>query len=309
MTQKNLKFGIGIPQVFFDGKIDSKLISRFITRAEALNYHSLWVAERVFGPIPSVDPILSLTYAAALTQKIKIGTSILLSVLRHPVYLAKGLGSLDHLSQGRLIVGVGVGGYTQSPFYPAFGMSPEEVGDRFEEGIVLMEKLWAEEEVNFDGRFWKIKQMSINPKPLQNPRPPLLFGAHVPKALRRAARMGDGWMASSVPASLPFSEEIKLIKRYLEEEGRDPSTYSFSKRVYIAVDENKKRAEQKMKEWFGTLYKEPDLYSAAVFGSKQECIDKLSEIASLGFDLLIADSVYDDLEQVEILAKDVLPHL
>ena len=189
MIQKNLQFGIGIPQVFFDGKIDSQLISEFITRAEALDYHSLWVAERVFGPIPSVDPILSLTYAAALTKKIKIGTSILLSVLRHPVHLAKGLASLDHLSQGRLIVGVGVGGYTQSPFYPAFGMSSEEVGDRFEEGIVLMEKLWAEEEVDFDGRFWQIKQMSVNPKPLQNPRPPLLFGAHVPR--RRGPRPLD----------------------------------------------------------------------------------------------------------------------
>ncbi len=309
MTQKDLQFGIGIPQVFFDGEIDSNLISDFVVRAEALGYHSLWVAERVFGTVPSVDPVLSLTYAAALTGKIKLGTSILLSVLRHPVYLAKDLASLDHLSQGRLIVGVGVGGYTQSPFYPAFGISPDEVGSRFEEGIVLMEKLWTEEEVTFDGRFWQIKQMAINPKPLQSPRPALWFGAHVPRALRRAARMGDGWMASSVPAALPFSEEIKLVKQYLEEEGRDPSTYSFSKRVYVAVDENKKRAEQKMREWFGTLYKEPDLASSAVFGSEQECIDRLAEIVSLGFNLLIADSVYDDLEQLERLAKNVLPQL
>ena len=116
--------------------------------------------------------------------------------------------------------------------------------------------------------------------------------------------MGAG--ASSTPK---FTEEIKLIRQYLEEEGRDPDTFTLSKRVYVAVDRDKKRAEKKLREWFGRYSRDPEKISVAVYGSEDECIEELARVVAEGIDMLMVNPLYDFEEQVERLAKDVLPKL
>ena len=106
-----LSFGIAIPQIFPSGRIEPDTIARWLAKAEVLGYYGGWVQEQVFGTVATLDPIPLLSYAAALTSRIKLGTSVMLTVLRNPVPLAKSLASLDQLSQGRLMVGVGLGGY------------------------------------------------------------------------------------------------------------------------------------------------------------------------------------------------------
>ena len=110
-----MQFGINIPQVLSSERFDPTMLKDFLARAEAWGFESAWVMERVVGNPPTLDPLVLLSYAAACTTNIKLGSSILMPVMRNPIILAKGLASLDHLSAGRLIVGIGFGGFTQSP--------------------------------------------------------------------------------------------------------------------------------------------------------------------------------------------------
>ena len=305
---KELRFGIAIPQIFPSGKIEPATIARWFAKAEALGYYGGWVQEQVLGTVATLDPIPLLSYAAALTSRMKLGTSVMLTVLRNPVPLAKSLASLDQLSQGRLMLGVGLGGYAD--IYPAFGITRRGRTQRFEEGIELIKRLWTEDKVTFDGRFWQLDGQSINPRPRQIPHPPIWFGSRSNQALRRAVRMGDGWMGAGATTTQDFKNEVKLVRQLLEEEGRDPATFALSKRVYVAVDRDKNRAAGRLREWFDLYYHRPDMaLQVSVYGGEEECAQGLAEVADQGIELIMVDPLYDFEEQAERLAKDVLPKL
>jgi probable F420-dependent oxidoreductase len=309
VKKDNLQFGIAIPQTFPTRETNLALISGFISKAESLGYHSAWVQERAIGgDIPNLDPIPLLSYAAALSSRLKLGTSVMLSDLRNPINFAKSLATLDQLSGGRLIVGVGIGG--SADVYSPFGISPRGRARRFEEGILLMKKLWSEERVTFNGRFWQMDGASISPRPLQTPHLPVWFGAHSPAALRRAVRIGDGWMGAGSATTMAFKEEIKLVRQFLEEEGRDPATFALAKRVYVSVVSDKKAASERLQKWFGQRYGRSGMaLDVSVFGSEEECAEGLGDVISEGVDLLMLNPVYDELEQAERLTRDVIPKL
>ena len=185
-----MQYGINIPQLFSSDRFDADMLRRYLTMVEDKGFHSAWVMERVVGTPPALDPLVLLSYAAANSSKITLGSNIIISVLRNPVILAKSLSSIDHLSDGRLIVGLAFGGFTQEPYYPAFGVAAKTAGSRFEEGVHIVKKLWTEERTTFQGRFWQLNDMEVTPKPLQKPHPPLWFGAHSQSAIKRAVRMG-----------------------------------------------------------------------------------------------------------------------
>ena len=117
MTAGKTPCGIAIPQVFSDTAVDINLIQQFVQKAETLGYDSLWVQESIVGPVPVLEPLSLLTYAAALTSRLRLGTSVMLTVLRNPVQLAKLVASLDQLSQGRLTVGIGIGGHVPEAIF------------------------------------------------------------------------------------------------------------------------------------------------------------------------------------------------
>ena len=308
VKEDKLQFGIAIPQIFTTGKIDPSIIPDFLAKAEALGYRSGWVMDQGAGTAPTLDPTSLLSYAAAFGGQLRLGTSVMLTALQGPVPLAKSLATLDQLSKGRLILGVGIG--TNTRIYPAYGISAKGRASRFEEGIHLMKALWGEDKVTFQGRFWQMDDMSITPKPFQKPHPPIWFGGQAPVALRRAAKLGDGWMGAGYSSTGEFKEAIKLVRGYMDEEGRDPAAFPLSKRVYVAVDRDKKRASQKLQEWFGHVYRNPArALEVAVFGNEEECIDGLGEVVSQGIELLMLNPVYDMMEQSERLARDVLPKL
>ena len=150
--QQAVQFGIAIPQGFGKEPVDVALIEKFLRQADALGYHSLWVQEVIDAAL--LEPVALLTYAAALTQRIRLGSAILLTALRSPLQLAKTLSSLDQLSRGRLIVGVGLGSNTE--VYPGYGISTDKRLRRFVDGIDLLKALWTEEQVSREGEFWKL---------------------------------------------------------------------------------------------------------------------------------------------------------
>ena len=176
-------------------------MERVVVCAEQLGYESVWSGEHVVTSVPdptsrlsglrSLDTIASLTFAAAKTERIKIGSGILLLPQRDPVVLAKELAAVDVLSKGRLLFGLGVG-YVAGEF-EALGIPYEERGARASEYIEVLRALWTEEWPEFDGQFTKFSGIQSLPMPIQKPHPPIIIGGRAKPALRRAVAQGDGW--------------------------------------------------------------------------------------------------------------------
>ena len=306
--KSRVPLGIAIPQMFLAGRVDTRRIRDFLTRAESLGFESAWVLEQILGSIPSLEPVELLTYAAAITDRMRLGAAVLLATLRSPVHLAKSLATLDHLSRGRLIVGVGLGGNTR--IYPAYGISADHRAARFAEAIRLMRHLWTEPRVTFAGQFWQLENASMEPKPLQKPHPPIWFGAHQPAALKRAVELGGGFIGAGSVSTAQFLDEVRTLGALLEEARRDPSTFTVGKRVYVAVGKDRGRMAKRLAEWFGAFYGKPELAErVAVWGTPQECLDRLAAIVTGGAQLLILNTVFDELEQLEQLASEIAPRL
>jgi probable F420-dependent oxidoreductase len=308
MSIGKIPCGIAIPQSFADPSTDADLLRQFLPRAEALGYEGLWVQEQIIGDSPILEPVTLLTYAAALTAKPHLGTSVLLTVIRNPVQLAKSLASLDQLSHGRLIVGVGIGG----PHVPeaVFGVSSERRGRQFVEGLKVMIELWTQPAATMEGEFWHFENVAMEPKPAHKPHPPLWFGARATVALKRAARLGNGWMGAGSSSSADFVMQAEQLRGFLDEAKRDPKEFTVSKRVYIAIDDDRARAERRLRDWFGMRYKNADMAShVAIWGSRAECIDKLGDLIRAGAQHLLLNPVFDEMRHLELLASDVIPKL
>jgi probable F420-dependent oxidoreductase len=303
-----IQLGVAIPQTVAQGVIRTRPIRDFLARAEALGFHSAWVVEQILGSIQSLEPVELLTYAAAVTERINLGAAVLLIALRSPVHLAKSLATLDHLSHGRLLVGVGLGGTPR--VYPAYGLSAARRAARFAEGIRLMKRLWTEPRVSHAGDFWQLENASMEPKPLQRPHPPIWFGGHHPMALKRAVELGDGFIGAGSISTAAFAEEVQLLRRFLAEGGRDPESFPVAKRVYIAVDRDRERARKRLAEWFGAFYGRPELAAqVSVSGGEDECLEGLGRVVAGGAGLLVLNPVFDEAEQLEQFASQLVPKL
>ena len=303
-----LTLGVAIPQTFPDGRVDPRGIRAFLQRAEALGFHSAWVVEHMFGAIPALAPVELLTYAAAVTERLRLGAAVLLTALRTPVHTAKSLATLDQLSGGRLIVGVGLGGNPK--IYPAFGLTASRRAARFAEGLRLMKRLWTEPAVTADGEFYRLENASLQPRPLQTPHPPLWFGGHHPLALRRAVELGDGFIGAGSASTATFAEQMKVLRALLAGRGRDASAFPIGKRVYLAIDRDRARAGKRLAEWFGAFYGRPALAEeVSVWGDVDTCVEGLRAVAAAGAGFLMLNPVFDEAEQLERIAADLAPRL
>jgi len=307
-VKSRVTLGVAIPQTVLQGGFEVAKLRTFLARAEALGFESAWVVEQILGGIRSLEPVTLLTWAAACTERLRLAPAVLLTALRSPVHLAKALSSLDHLSGGRLTVGIGLGGNPK--IYPAFGLLAARRAARFAEGLRLMKRLWTEERVTFDGEFFKLQNASMQPKPLQKPHPPLWFGGHHPNALKRAVELGDGFIGAGSLSTAGFLEEVALLRRLLKDAGRDPASLPLGKRVYIAVDEDRARAGRRLAEWFGAFYGKPELATeVCVWGGPEECVDRLEEIVAAGVGFLMLNPVFDEMEHLELFASRIAPKL
>ena len=302
MATTDLQIGIALPQVFPDGAVDLGLIRNFVTRAEALGYHSAWVQEQTMGGTATLEPLDLLNYVSAFTDTIRLGVSVLVLPLRNPIHLAKRVSTIDQLSSGRLTVGVGLGGGLDS--YPAYGINPEARVGRFLDSVRVMKALWTEPVVDHEGRFYRLEGGRMEPKPAQKPHPPLWFGGRHPDALRRAVRHGDGWMGAGSSSIADFREQTALLRGYLEEEGRDPATFAVSKRVYLAIDDDEARAERRLAEWFGHYYGNPDMASrVSIWGSVDRITEAVRELEEAGARHLLLNPMFDHMEHLEALSQ------
>lgn len=303
-----VEVGVAIPQTFLTGPVDTRKIRTFLARAEALGFHSAWAGEQILGSVRGLEPVELLTFAAAVTERLRLGTAVLLTGLRSPVHLAKSLATLDHLSGGRLIVGVGLGANVR--VYPAYGITAERRAARFTEGLEVMRRLWTEPRVTLAGEFWRLDNAAMEPKPLQQPHPPLWFGAHHPDALKRAVERGAGFLGAGSSPTTTFRSEVVTVRELLAAAGRDPATFTIGKRVYLAIDRDRARAGKRLAEWFGAYYGKPDLAAeVSVWGEPAECVDHLAEVVAAGARFLLIHTVFDQVEHLERVAAEILPNL
>ncbi|HEY2382013.1 MAG TPA: LLM class F420-dependent oxidoreductase [Terriglobia bacterium] len=209
-----LKFGLSLPHV---GQLASAEAIRSVAQhAETLGYDSLWVLERTLVPVhPKVpypaspdgklpeeykivfDPIESLTFAAAVTSRIRLGSSVIVLSNHEPLDLARRLATLDVLSNGRLICGFGVG-WSPDEIETA-GVEFKTRGRRADEFVQVLKTIWADDPVKFSGKFFNIPSSYIGPKPVQKPHPPIVFGGFVGKTFERVIDLGNGWNPAGVP--------------------------------------------------------------------------------------------------------------
>lgn len=306
-----MRFAISIPQFIEDRPFDSNAFRQYLKRAEDLGFESAWVGEQIIGTMPELGPIETLTYAAACTERIRLGCSALVLPLYSPVHLAKSLSSLDQLSHGRLDIGITLGGRFR--MFSAFGVDPTTLVARFTEEISLLEALWTQPRVNFDGRFWQLRDAAMEPKPLQKPRPPLWFGASQPAALRRAVALGDAFMGAGSQTTAQFAEQVKVVRDALATQGGgDTKKFLIAKRVYIAIDDDRERARRRLTGALERLYgyfRIPNLDALGTAGNPEDCIQSLREVAAAGAELITLNPLFDDAEQMERLAAEVMPAL
>lgn len=302
--------GIELPQVFFDTPVDMEHIRRFATRAETLGYDSLWLQERVIGDFNILEPVTLLSYVAAITATLRLGTSVILLPLRNPIQLAKAYSTLDVMSGGRAVMGVGLGGGHLGSHEDVFGYTRDGRVTRFTEAVQVMKLLWSEPRASFRGRYWNFKDISMEPKPMQKPHLPVIFGGHHENALRRAVRYADGWMGAGSSSAASFTRESIRIRDFLDQAKRDAATFHFAKRVYLAVDNDKARGERRIREWFAKRYKNADLGpKVSIWGSSAECTEKIQTLVDAGAQQIIFNPMFDEMEHLEICAKEIMPHL
>jgi len=306
----HLPCGIELPQVFFDGPADMEHIRKFATRAETLGFDSLWLQERIIGDFTMLEPVTLLSYVAAITTKLKLGTSVILLPLRNPVQLAKAYSTLDVMSGGRAIMGVGLGGGHLGSHEDVFGYTRAGRVTRFSEAVQIMKLLWTKPKASFHGRYWNFDNISMEPKPLQKPHLPIIFGGHHENALKRAVKYGNGWMGAGSSSSNAFIRESAQIRQFLDEAKRDPTTFNYGKRVYMAVDSDKARVEKRIREWFAGRYKNADLGPrVSIWGSAAEVTEKIQEIVEAGAQFIVFNPMFDEAEHLEICAKEIMPQL
>lgn len=306
MTNSNaVPCGIALPQIFVNEPVNMGLIETFAIKAEALGYDSLWVQERLIGGTNALEPLTLLSYVAALTNTIRIGTSVLIATTRNPIHLAKQVGTLDHISRGRLTLGIALGGRPHQ-YHLLDGPKDHRIG-HFIESLEVMKALWMQPHAEHVGRFWNLQGEEMMPHPIQKPHPPVWFGGRNPNALRRAARYGDGWMGAGSTTTAQFREHVLILKQALEATGKDPDLFPISKRVYVALDNDEIRAERRLREWFERHYGSADLGSnVSVWGSEARIVEGLSEVVEAGAQMLMINSVFDHMYHLETLHDNVL---
>ena len=309
LSKSGLKIGIALPQSFADGGVDLSLLREYAQQAEAAGFDDLWTMEQITGRHAFLEPVTLLAYLASITRTVRLGVAVLVTNLRNPVQLAKAVGTVDHLSGGRLTLGVGLG--TNTRMYGSYGLPEDRRVARFIEGIRVMKALWTQESATLEGEYWQLASVPMAPKPLQKPHPPLWFGAHTEAAQRRALRHGDGWMGAGSTDLEEFFVELERVKQLRAEAGRDETTFPLSKRIYLSIDDDEAKAKQQVEQQLGDFYGGGDdrADSWSVYGPPAKVLETLQRLREGGLTHLMLHPAPVDLRQLDLIATKLAPEL
>ena len=305
-----MRFAISLPQHYPDGSFDPAEFAAYVLRAEELGFESAWAMDQTFGRAPRLIALETLTFAAACPTRLRLGCSVWISPLHQPAQLAKSLSTLDQLSRGRLEIGFGSGGQYRQ--FSAFGMTGDHLISRFTEGIEVMRALWTQPEVTFGGQFYQLREATMEPKPVQKPTPPIWLGGAAEPAVRRAARLGDGFFGAGSSTTAAFAEQVTVLRQALTEQGRDPAAFPVAKRIYIAIDDDAERAQTRMAQGLAEVYGATfgsQLMPVTVTGPADDCVRGVQAVADAGAELILLTALFDETIQLERVAAEVIPYI
>ncbi len=301
-----MDYGVHLPHL---GRlVDGPVLKHFAQRIDALGYHSGWVSDHIAWPseieskypysdtgafpappgVPWLDPLGTLIYAAACTENIKLGTTVLILGYRPPVQTAKLIATLDNLSAGRAILGVGVGWMKEE--FEVLGMPFDHRGARADEQLQVFEALFTQPQPAFEGRFYRFPPVGFQPSPVQE-RIPIWVGGGTEAAFQRCVRFGDVLHIAFTPMP-EIGEHIARTRQLAEAAGREPASIGFSVRLYLDFDETMDPAK-------------------SLAGSPDQMKQTIDEFARLGVSHLLLDpvargGVQGRLEAVERFADEVM---
>ena len=281
--------------------IDMRVVRQVAQRADALGFRDLWVTENTLDHVFSFDPMIVLTYAAAITTSIRVGVSVVVLPIQNPIHVAHQIATLDYASNGRAILGVGLG---RDQHYAQFQVPRERRVRRFREEVELIKALWTEPKISYHGTIYQLDAGAMSPKPVQKPHPPIWFGGGHPDAIRRAAAMADAWMGSGGSSNAEFARSVPLLREQLEKARRDPKTFPISKRVFLSVHERADVARTELHRWFSVVYHNPAGTDASgIHGTPEQVRERLEELVAGGANHLLLNPVCRHAEQLEALAS------
>jgi probable F420-dependent oxidoreductase len=274
--------------------------------AEELGYDSIWAGEHLSFHNPILDLGVALATFAAVTKTILIGAGVVLLPLRHPSLVAKQAASLDYVSAGRLLLGLGVGGEGALDFEAA-GVPIGERGARADEGIVALRSLLTSRPSSFEGRFFGFAGVSIEPAPTRDGGPPLLVGGRSEAAIRRAGRHGDGWLPYMI-SPRRFAAGVEALGRHAREAGRDPAALRNVVVLFAHVDDDGERARAEaiahLSERYGMPFERHHVDHLCVVGTPEECGSRLRAYREAGVEHISLNPAVDEagfLDQVRRL--------
>ena len=313
-----LLFGVQGSGQHTEGLPDPGLFGAVADLAESLGWDSIWGGEHLSFHNPILDLPVALSIFAARTRRLLLGAGLVLLPLRHPSWVAKTYGSIDYVSGGRLLLGVGVGGEGEKDFEAA-GVPIGERGARTDEAIAALRELWAAgaegRTATHDGRFYPFAGVAIDPPPARPAGPPLLVGGRSPAALRRAGRLGDGWLAYMVSAGR-FARDFAEVRAHAAAAGRDPAGLSpaIVLPAHVGPDGAAAREEARahLSERYNTAFEPHHVTRYAIAGDPEECRARLREYVDAGSRHIVlnpAGPAAGFLGEVEALHEQVVAPL
>lgn len=330
---ERLRFGIR-PHNWIADPTPFDDIVRWVKRAEEKGFDSVHVGDRLLSRVPPVyestmyEATMALATFAAHTERLELSPLVFNSPYRHPVLIAKVFASLDVMSHGRAILGIGAGWNAHE--FAVLGVPRDKRGELLEEGVEVIRRLWTENHVDHAGRHFRFEDVSVEPKPLRKPHPPIWFGSFGPevaeftplvdRVLRRIGRLGDGWvpLTYSTPGRQMMAPEKlgaawRRIEASLVEHGRDPGQFEivYSHWPYVLHDEAGERArcEAAVQRWFDGSYEEAK--RTYPIGTPEAIVETLKHATSdlPRVDRFIFTPFSYDPEQMDRLAEEVIPRL
>jgi probable F420-dependent oxidoreductase len=280
-------------------------------RVDELGFDSLWTGDHVSFHGAIYDSLTLLSSYVGITTRVRLGVGVYLLALRHPTVAAKITSTLDVLSGGRLIFGVGVGGENPKEF-EACGIPHNERGARVSEGIDVVRTLWRDAPATFKGRFTQFEGVSIDPKPVQKPMPPVWVGGRSDAALARAGRQGDGWISYVVQPER-YQQSLAKIEAAAAAAGRSLDRFEKAHLTFITMGRDYESAERVWVARLSERYAQdfaPLARKYGIIGTAAQCAEQLHRYIEAGCTYFVLDAICnaaDEASQIEAFAAELFP--
>lgn len=292
----------------------AETIARVAERAEEWGLDSFWLSDHLLAPSPELDVVATLSLIASRTSRMKLGPSVLLLNMRHPLMAAKSFASLDYLSGGRMVMAVGTGSNLAD--YAACGISPDARGKRLDEGIEVLRTVWKDRQASYHGRFFNFDNVTIEPRPAARANNDfgtmdIWIGGRAESALRRTARLGDGFFASfQTPEE--YESSMAKIRAYAVEYGRANARIESGLILLCRIASSREKALKEMQPMLSAMGRGSEAFlERSVYGSAEDISAQMERYIAKGLDKFVLwpiaapDSWH---QQIELVGREIAAH-